>query len=126
MAGWFEPRESGFDHLLGSRNGPVGIYIRKLGEETAEVARGTAPVGSTGKMRDRIKCVWHGRIIRVVVDVDYALAVIRGSKPHVIRPKQDEFLKFPTAAGVIFTPVVQHPGTRGNDFLMRALRRVVK
>lgn len=48
-------------------------------------------------------------------NVKYALAVILGSRPHVIRPRRKKALYWEGADHPVKS--VQHPGTRGRDFV---------
>lgn len=57
----------------------------------------------------------------IVVAVPYAGFVSRGTAPHVIRSRGPWPLRN-RATGQVFGPVVNHPGTRPNDYLQRALR----
>jgi hypothetical protein len=49
-------------------------------------------------------------------------SVMFGSKRHVITPKHAKVLRFVASSGrVVFTKRVNHPGTKPNNFLERAL-----
>ena len=49
---------------------------------------------------------------------DYALAVAKGSKPHVITPDEADALRFETDSGeVVYTTLVRHPGNEPQPFL---------
>lgn len=58
----------------------------------------------------------------VGTNVDYAVMVHDGTRPHVIRPVRKQALKFTIGGQVVFAKVVHHPGTRARPFLDRALR----
>lgn len=47
-----------------------------------------------------------------------------GTRPHIIRPKNKQVLRFRVGGQVVFAKVVHHPGTRAQPFLDRALREV--
>lgn len=64
--------------------------------------------------------------VRVGSDVFYAPYVNDGTRPHVIRPKRARALRFVVGGQVVFARVVQHPGTKANPFLTRALREVAR
>ena len=51
----------------------------------------------------------------------HGIDVLRGTKPHEIRPKNKKALKTPYG---IFRKVT-HPGTKPNDFLGRGLRNTI-
>jgi hypothetical protein len=54
----------------------------------------------------------------------YAPFVIKGTKPHEIRPVAARSLRWVGAGGVHFAKVVHHPGTKANDFPRRVLDEV--
>lgn len=66
---------------------------------------------------------------RVGSNLKYSVWVSRGTKPHVIRPKSGRkgangrpaALRFPSKGGVVFAKVVKHPGTKANEYLVKAL-----
>ena len=47
----------------------------------------------------------------------------QGTVPHVIVPVRAKALRFVSRGTVIFAKRVNHPGTRGNPFLIKAARR---
>lgn len=57
----------------------------------------------------------------VVAATPYAGFVSKGTRPHVIRSRGPWPLRN-RETGQVFGPVVNHPGTRPNDYLQRALR----
>lgn len=61
-------------------------------------------------------------------DVPYAGYVMYGTKPHVIRARRAKFLRFywPKVGRVVFFKKVNHPGTKANRFLERALNRTAR
>jgi hypothetical protein len=63
-------------------------------------------------------------IFTVGSDVYYAPFVNDGTRPHEIRPRRAQALRFVIGGRVVFAKVVHHPGTRPNPFLDRALREV--
>lgn len=103
---------------------PGGIVdrdLRRRADRVAARARQTAP----GGMRDRISVdlAGSGRQRRAVVVVDHpaAVFVIHGTRPHVILPRRARALRFTASGRVVFAARVNHPGTRPNPFLLRAL-----
>lgn len=76
---------------------------------------------------------------QVVARARYAVFVERGTRPHVIRPKNRKALRFAAGpggrrlsgrprvgAGVVFARIVHHPGTRAHPFLFPAARNAVE
>ena len=57
-------------------------------------------------------------------DVEYAAFVNDGTRPHIIRPRTRQALKFRIGGRVVFAKVVHHPGTRPRPFLDKALQEV--
>lgn len=62
--------------------------------------------------------------VTVGSDVEYSGFVNDGTRPHVIRPRNAQALRFRVGGRVVFARVVHHPGTRARPFLDRALREV--
>lgn len=57
-------------------------------------------------------------------DLSYAPMVHDGTRPHTIRPKRAQALRFRIGGRVVYAKVVHHPGTRPRPFLDQALREV--
>lgn len=81
----------------------------------------------TGRLRASIK----GQLTRtwtlrpqytISTDVEYATMVHDGTRPHEIRPKNAQVLRFVMNGRVVFARVVHHPGTRARPFIERAVR----
>lgn len=83
-------------------------------------ARRMAP----GRMGRRINAVIVGKHVRVESSHPATMYVIKGTRPHVIRPRTRKVLKFSVKGHTVFAKVVHHPGTKANDFLTKALRTV--
>ena len=89
-----------------------------------------APV-DTGRLRASGKIQYSGLFsfrpkATIIFDVDYAAAVNDGTRPHEIRPRNAQALRFRIGGRVVYARVVHHPGTRPNPFLDRALREVTR
>jgi hypothetical protein len=87
-----------------------------------------APV-DTGRLRASIRIesrrtLTLRTIYTIGSDVFYAPYVNDGTRPHQIRPKTKKALKFRVGGRTVFAAVVNHPGTRPNPFLDRALREI--
>lgn len=94
-------------------------------ERVAVAARIYAP----GTMKQKIRTVvLPGAAPRGIVVCDHPAAsfVLRGTKQHVIRPRKGKFLVFTPKGGgkKVFARVVHHPGTKPNNFLLKALNSV--
>lgn len=103
--------------------------LRIVGPRVVARAKMLAPV-DTGRLRAAIGPAKYSRTLtlrpRVTIDVnvDYAGFVHDGTRPHVIRPKNAQVLRFMVGGRVVFARVVNHPGTRARPFLDRAVREV--
>jgi hypothetical protein len=75
-----------------------------------------------GRMGRKVNAVVVGKHVRVESSHPATLYVIKGTRPHVIRPRYRKVLKFTTRGTTVFAKVVHHPGTKPNDFLTKALR----
>jgi hypothetical protein len=91
--------------------------------------RGTilTPV-KTGNLRSKNNSRVQQQGLRVVGTVfnqtNYAAAVHDGSKAHTIRPRSKKVLKFLIDGEVVFAKSVNHPGTKGQPWLRRALEEI--
>lgn len=102
--------------------------LREAGRQVVNRARVLVPV-DTGRLRASIRAdpprIFSLRgSLTVGSDLEYAAAVNDGSRPHVIRPRRAQVLRFRVGGQVVFAKVVNHPGTRGTHFLDKALRDV--
>lgn len=81
-------------------------------------ARRMAP----GKMGRKVNAVVVGKHVRIESTHPATMYVIKGTRPHQIRPRTRKVLKFSVKGATVFARVVNHPGTKKNDFLTKALR----
>lgn len=91
-------------------------------------AKVLAPV-DTGRLRSSIRVErrsFLGLRVRYTIgsDLNYAAMVHDGTRPHTIRPKRAQALRFRVGGRIVYARVVHHPGTRARPFLDRALREV--
>ncbi len=102
------------------RNQVTG-YLRRLGREVLADARRLAPA-RTGRLRASLYMEVQGsRVIVGTRNVDYALDVEYGTRPHVIRPRIKKALHWPGARHPV--KQVNHPGTPAQPYLRPALYR---
>ncbi|MET7809746.1 hypothetical protein ABZT26_02665 [Streptomyces sp. NPDC005395] len=103
-----------------------GIAHRRMSTRTERVAR-IAADEAPGSMGDYIswKVVEAPRGLQGVIVCDHPAVkfVLDGTRPHVIRPRRVQALRFPYRGRTVFAAVVHHPGTRANNFMARALRQ---
>jgi hypothetical protein len=122
--------QGALERLLRRRGGPAH---RKLSARTERVA-GIAEAEAPGSMGDFIE--WRvdegPRGLQGVITCDHpaVILVLKGTRPHIIRPRRAKSrrgnrraaLRFEVGGSVVFAPLVHHPGTRANNFMLRALR----
>jgi hypothetical protein len=97
----------------------VQLLVKKARAVQRE-ARRMAP----GRMGRKVNAVIVGKHVRVESTHPATLYVIKGTRPHVIRPRYRKVLKFNMRGRTVFAKVVHHPGTKANDFLTKSLRLV--
>lgn len=97
---------------------------QKLIEKLADVAYASAFFGApwkTGKLAGSIvKEIGDGEA-SIQVLAPYALYVVKGTRPHEIRPVNASVLAFETGGRMVFTPIVHHPGSKPNPFMQNAV-----
>lgn len=97
----------------------MALLVRKARAVQRE-ARRMAP----GRMGRKVNAVIVGKHVRIESTHDATMYVIKGTRPHIIRPRYRKALKFNLKGRTVFAKVVHHPGTKKNDFLTKALRTV--
>lgn len=114
--------QGALERLLRRRGGRA---YRKLSDRTERVA-GIAEAEAPGSMGDYVRWrVEQGpRGLQGVITCDHpaVIFVLKGTRPHLIRPRRAKALRFDVGGTTVFAKLVRHPGTRANDFMSRALR----
>jgi hypothetical protein len=107
---------------------PGGMVHRNMERRVRRVeaqARRLAP-GSMGRGNNIRVALQRGPggDFRGVVSVHHpaALHVIYGTRPHLIRPRRAQALRFTVGGRVVYAKLVRHPGSQGRNFLAMALR----
>ena len=99
----------------------AGPMVASVTLKAAAHARLEAP----GTMKQHIRVIVTQSVANplgiVMCDHPATSFVIYGTAPHEIRPRTKKVLKFETKGGTVYARVVHHPGTKPNNFLMRAL-----
>jgi hypothetical protein len=96
--------------------------VEKLVAATAEFAfnqmYSNAP-WHTGNLAMSIKTTVDGAQASIKPLAAHTVYVVKGTRPHIIRPKNASVLAFEgsTVGGLIFTRLVHHPGTKPNPFI---------
>lgn len=101
--------------------------VARVAREVEARAKQLAPV-DTGRLRASIsaqpRVTFRGPTVRVTADVNYATFVENGTRPHVIRPRRAQVLKFKVGGRTVYAKVVHHPGTKGVHFMAKAVQQV--
>jgi hypothetical protein len=110
------------DRMLNSPTGMVGRDVQQRADRTAARARQFAP----GSMSQRIappvvQRGADGPQADITVRHEAVGYVINGTRPHQIRPRYKQALRFTVGGRVVFAKLVNHPGTQANDFMNKAL-----
>lgn len=91
--------------------------------------RRRAPVGQdvgAGRLRDSFSVqrlrTGGGITARFVSSVPYADYVEKGTRPHKIEPKHAGALHWEASGESVFARSVNHPGTKANPFVERAVK----
>lgn len=119
---WFDGE---LDKLLNQKDGAVGQYLTRKGNEILVSARARVGV-RTGALRASLHMRHmrdpRGQQIWVGSNLHYALSHHEGTKPHVIVPKNGKMLKFVSKGRIVYAHSVNHPGTKANRYLADALK----
>jgi phage gpG-like protein len=99
--------------------------LREGARQVANRAKILTPV-DTGRLRSSIKHNVTGDRATIETNVSYAPYVHDGTRPHVIRPRRRQALRFNVGGQTVFARIVNHPGTRARPFLVRALREIAR
>lgn len=103
--------------------------LRRVGPMALNRSKILCPV-DTGRLRASLR----GNLSRtwtlrpqytISTDVEYATMVHDGTRPHTIRPRNAQVLRFVVDGRVVFARVVHHPGTRARPFIQRAVEETI-
>jgi hypothetical protein len=110
------------ERMLRLPGGLVYESMRRRLNRAEAVARVTAP----GSMSEHISSSIDGRGRNIIGRLESThpatIYVIKGTRPHIIRPVRAKALRFMVGGRVVYARIVRHPGNAPNDFLTRALR----
>ncbi len=117
----------GLELSVVSERFPVEIaskLIERLAQETEAAMFFEAPWRS-GKLAQSINRQVEGISAKVSPLVPYAMYVEMGTAPHEIRPIHSSVLAFKSTDGkLIFSSLVNHPGTKANPFMHRTAEQI--
>ncbi|WP_327592444.1 hypothetical protein [Streptomyces chartreusis] len=95
---------------------------RRVRRVQAEAIR-RAPGGMKDRIRAQIRSGPTGDFQGIIkVEHPAAIYVLNGTRPHRIVPRTAKALRFTVGGQVVYATVVNHPGTKANNFLKEALR----
>lgn len=114
--------------------------LRRAAQEAGleEVTRGSRIVATrakvlvpvdTGRLRSSIRNTVSrsgDAVADIHTNVDYAPFVELGTRPHIIRARNAQALRFRWHGRTFYAKSVHHPGTPAKSFLRRALREVAR
>jgi hypothetical protein len=113
-------RKPVLDVMLNQRAGLVGRHLMRRGTLIQSAARAQVGV-KTGALRSSINVVLertvYGQMMTIGSTLNYALLHHNGSRPHIIKPKNAQMLRFTQRGRVVYSRAVLHPGTRPNRYL---------
>lgn len=122
-----------FNRTFRSWGGPVGGHLREATELVGVAARVGAPKHTGELAAGHITSYGHHGTKRdlesqIIAIPEHAIYVIKGTFPHVIRAKNHPHLVFfwPKVGHVVRFKSVNHPGTSPNNYLLDALKRVMR
>lgn len=103
---------------------------KKRAKRVLNFAQQEVPTGKTGELRNSLRVTQSREVTGryttgydVTANTSYALFVHEGTRPHVIQGKPLLSFFWATTGRIMVLPKVNHPGTKPNRFLTRALRR---
>lgn len=113
--------------------------MQMLGRAVASEAIHRAPRKTANLQRSiKVEAVSDSHVT-IEAQASYAVFVERGTRPHIIRPRNTKALRFAASAAgqrlsgsarrgaaVIFARVVHHPGTQAQPFMEPAARDVIR
>lgn len=106
-----------------TRNIAKDVVLRMSQIAYDSVQRGADRHTKTGALFQSVynRQVPDGRAVGHDADrAPHAVFVVFGTRPHVIRPKKKKALRWPAGAGFRFAKFVNHPGYRGDDYMLTA------
>lgn len=126
MAGEAKIDSGALTRLLRAPGGIVGRdLVRRADLVTASAIAGcprrSGHTASTIR-RDRAPHVLPNGLGIYVRAGGAAIFIVKGTRPHTIRPRTRTILRFEVGGDVVWAKEVHHPGTRANNFMAEALR----
>lgn len=118
-----------YEQLTTSPRGDVGNFLRKRAIRLQGLARTQVGV-KTGALKKSInyRVVRDGKGLVATVGSNNRIALMHhnGTKPHFIRPRYAQTLRFYSHGRIVYSKLVFHPGTKPNRYLTDNLSRVIR
>jgi hypothetical protein len=123
-----ERMRRGHDHLLANTQrevvqglGFIGRFAKDHVQKHPEFRPRTGALQRSVKAR--VVRTSGGKLLKLGSNKKYAQSIDGGARPHVIRPKRRQFLRFKGRNGQwVFARKVNHPGNKPYKFLYRATK----
>lgn len=124
----FIPNKPAIRHLLREPGGLVGNHITDLARKTTMHAMIRVGV-DTGALRDSLgfSVKFGAGPVSAIIGSNNRIALMHheGTRPHIITPKKSKALVFQSHGKIVYTKIVNHPGTKPNRYLTDSLRAVI-
>jgi hypothetical protein len=124
----FEKDLAGWNELLRSPKGDVYKHINTLTQRVRRLAMiqvGKKTMALYRSIKANTSIGRSGPVGTVLADNRIALMHHNGTRRHMILPKRQNTLRFPSRGKIVYAAVVNHPGTKPNRFLTDPLRKVI-
>lgn len=127
MALRYRPNQAAVNQMLYGRRGPVVLHLANKGREGRGHAKRLVGRDSSDLYQTidfRIVRSGPGYNVEIFAGgtpktSQYVMAHHDGARPHVIRPRRKQALKFDMGGNTVFAKKVNHPGNKANPFLLR-------
>lgn len=94
--------------------------------ERAAISKANKDTGRmASKIKARVEVRANGITIIMESKASYSMFVHQGTRPHTIKPRTKKALSWPGARPPGMFSRVNHPGYRGNPFLVEAMNQTV-
>jgi hypothetical protein len=131
----YKLNERNIQNILSNKNGMVGRDLVRRGRNVKKAAKRFVGVDTKALQKSIYSEVKFGPTAKGVVlyaqvgssvtrpgeTRSYALDHHNGTRRHIIRAKPGKVLAFPSKGRMVFATQVNHPGTRPNLYLVKAL-----
>lgn len=118
-----------YDQYTQDPDGDVGRFLRRKAVKLQGLARKQVGV-RTGRLRKSInyRVVNSGGGLVAIVGSNNRIALMHhnGTRPHIIRPRRAQTLRFYSHGRIVYSKLVHHPGTKPNRYLTDNLSRVMR